>query len=143
MGRINDPLPCSHIVATIRLQYRRVPNALPYISTYISNLYFKMLTNLKTTDVRSRIEPELKDRASSVLAECGLNLSDAIRLFLRQVVVQQGLPFEVRTPNAVTVAAMKEARTIGQARFGNAQELFNDLEKAGAAKARKATKKQR
>jgi DNA-damage-inducible protein J len=102
-----------------------------------------MLTNLKTTDVRSRIEPELKDRASSVLAECGLNLSDAIRLFLRQVIVQQGLPFEVRTPNAATIAAMKEARAIGQARFGNAQELFNDLEKAGAAKARKATKKQR
>jgi DNA-damage-inducible protein J len=102
-----------------------------------------MLTNLKTTDVRSRIEPELKDRASTVLAECGLNLSDAIRLFLRQVVAQQGLPFEVRTPNAVTVAAMKEARAIGRARFGNAQELFSDLEEAGAAKTRKATKKQR
>ena len=102
-----------------------------------------MLNDLKTAAVRSRIEPELKDRASSVLAECGLNLSDAIRLFLRQVVVQQGLPFEVRTPNAVTVAAMKEARTIGQARFGSAQEIFDDLEKAGAGKTRKATKKKR
>jgi DNA-damage-inducible protein J len=102
-----------------------------------------MLNDLKTADVRSRIEPELKDRASSVLAECGLNLSDAIRLFLRQVVVQQGLPFEVRTPNAVTVAAMKEARAIGQARFGSAQEIFDDLEKAGAGKTRKVTKKKR
>jgi DNA-damage-inducible protein J len=102
-----------------------------------------MLSNLKTTDVRSRIEPELKDRASSVLAECGLNLSDAIRLFLRQVVAQQGLPFEVRTPNAVTVAAMKEARAISHARFGSAQELIDDLEKAGAAKTRKTSKKQR
>jgi DNA-damage-inducible protein J len=102
-----------------------------------------MLTSLKTTDVRSRIEPELKDRASSVLAECGLNLSDAIRLFLRQVVAQQGLPFEVRTPNAVTVAAMKEARAIGRARFGSAQELIDGLEKAGAAKTRKTSKKQR
>ncbi len=87
-----------------------------------------MLSTLKTTDVRSRIEPELKDRAAEVLAECGLNLSDAIRLFLRQVVVQ---------------AAMKEARSIGKARFGAAQELFDDLEKAGAAKARKPAKKQR
>ncbi len=102
-----------------------------------------MLSTLKTTDVRSRIEPELKDRAAEVLAECGLNLSDAIRLFLRQVVVQRGLPFEVRTPNARTVAAMKEARSIGKARFGAAQELFDDLEKAGAAKARKPAKKQR
>ncbi len=102
-----------------------------------------MLSNLKTTDVRARIEPELKDSASLVLAECGLNLSDAIRLFLRQVVAQQGLPFEIRTPNAVTVAAMKEARAIGGARFGGAQELIDDLEKAGAAKARKTSKKQR
>jgi hypothetical protein len=35
----------------------------------------EMLSTLKTTDVRSRIEPELKDRAAEVLAECGLNLS--------------------------------------------------------------------
>jgi len=96
-----------------------------------------MPSELKTTDARSRIEPELKDRASNVLAECGLNLSDAIRLFLRQVVAQQGLPFEVRTPNAVTVAAMKEARAMGNARFSSAPELMNDLEKAGTRKARK------
>jgi hypothetical protein len=37
----------------------------------------------KSADVRSRIEPDLKDRAAEVLAACGLNLSDAIRLFLR------------------------------------------------------------
>jgi DNA-damage-inducible protein J len=102
-----------------------------------------ILSTLKTTDVRSRIEPDLKDRAAEVLAQCGLNLSDAIRLFLRQVVAQQGLPFEVRTPNAVTVAAMKEARSIGKARFGAAQELFDDFEKTGGRKARKTAKKQR
>lgn len=102
-----------------------------------------MFVTLKTTDVRSRIEPDLKDRASEVLAECGLNLSDAIRLFLRQVVAQQGLPFEVKTPNAMTIAAMREARSIGNAKFGSARELFDDLEKAASPKARKSTKKQR
>jgi DNA-damage-inducible protein J len=98
---------------------------------------------LKTTDVRSRIEPDLKDRASEVLAACGLNLSDAIRLFLRQVVVQQGLPFEVKAPNAKTIAAMQEARSIGKAKFGSAKELFDDLEKAGSEKTHKSAKKQR
>ncbi|MFM9970037.1 MAG: type II toxin-antitoxin system RelB/DinJ family antitoxin [Burkholderiales bacterium] len=101
-----------------------------------------MLT-LKSTDVRSRIEPDLKDRASEVLAACGLNLSDAIRLFLRQVVVQEGLPFEVKTPNAITIAAMKEARSMKRATFGAAQELFDDIEKVGAAKTRKPAKKHR
>lgn len=101
------------------------------------------VSTLKTTDVRSRIEPELKDRAAEVLEACGLNLSDAIRLFLRQVVTQQGLPFEVKTPNATTLAAMREARSIGRARFGSVQEFFDDLEKTSSKKAHTAAKKQR
>lgn len=100
-----------------------------------------MLATLKTTDVRSRIEPEIKDRATEVLASCGLNLSDAIRLFLRQVVVQDGLPFEVKAPNATTRAAMQEARAIRKAKFDSADALFNDLEKTGKAKTRKTAAK--
>ena len=38
----------------------------------------------KTADVRTRIEPELKEAAVKVLAQNGLTLSDAMRLFLRQ-----------------------------------------------------------
>lgn len=97
----------------------------------------------KSTDVRSRIEPDLKDRAAEVLAACGLNLSDAIRLFLHQVVARQGLPFEVRAPSAATIAAMREARSMKRAKFRAPKGLFDDLEKAGAAKARKPAKKQR
>ena len=93
-----------------------------------------MLNSIKTTDVRTRIEPELKEAASKLLAECGLSMSDGIRLFLRQVVTQLGLPFEVKAPNATTIAAMEEARSITQARFHTAQELFDDLEKNGSAK---------
>src|SRR3990170_8954026 len=99
------------------------------------------LVTLKTTDVRSRIEPDLKDRASEVLAECGLNLSDAIRLFLRQVVAQEGLPFEIKVPNAKTRAAMLEARAMKTAKFDSAKALLNDLEKTGKTKARKAATK--
>lgn len=91
---------------------------------------------VKSADVRSRIEPELKESATQVLADCGLSLSDAIRLFLRQVVVQHGLPFEVKTPNAATQAALREARSMANARFGKASELFDDLEKNQKRKAR-------
>jgi DNA-damage-inducible protein J len=102
-----------------------------------------MLSTLKTTDVRSRIEPEIKDRATAVLASCGLNLSDAIRLFLRQVVAQDGLPFEIKMPNATTRAAMQEARSIRKAKFDSAQALINDLEKNSKSKTRKVAAKQR
>ena len=86
---------------------------------------------LKIAEIRSRIEPDLKENATRVLASCGLNVSDAIRLFLRQVVAQNGLPFEVKAPNAVTRAAMEEADSDNLPRFGSVQELFDDLEKDG------------
>jgi DNA-damage-inducible protein J len=86
---------------------------------------------LKVAEIRSRIEPDLKENATRILASCGLNVSDAVRLFLRQVVAQNGLPFEVKAPNAVTRAAMEEADSDNLPRFESVQELFDDLEKDG------------
>ena len=81
-----------------------------------------------TSEIRSRIEPELKEEAQDVLNRFGLNLSDAIRLFLRQVVAAKGLPFDVReVPNAQTSAAIVEARQT-RARYNAAKDLINDLE---------------
>ena len=57
--------------------------------------------------IRSRIDPVVKRRANRVLHNMGLTMSDAIRLFLHQVIVKEALPFEVKTPNATTVAAME------------------------------------
>jgi DNA-damage-inducible protein J len=81
-----------------------------------------------TSEIRSRIEPDLKDEAQAVLSRVGLNISDAIRLFLRQVVVARGLPFELReTPNATTQAAMLEARQT-RARYDTAKDLIDGVE---------------
>jgi DNA-damage-inducible protein J len=86
--------------------------------------------SMKSAEIRSRIEPELKEGATRVLADCGLNLSDAIRLFLRQVVINNGLPFEIKIPNAITRAAMEEAASNRLPHFNTVEELFDDLEKA-------------
>ena len=86
-------------------------------------------TVLKITEIRSRIEPDLKENATRILAACGLNVSDAIRLFLHQVVAQNGIPFPIKAPNAVTRAAMQEAESEHLPHFASVQELFDDLEK--------------
>ena len=64
-----------------------------------------------TVDVRSRIEPELKREAAAILNAAGLDLSTAIRLFLRGVVERGGLPMELPRPNAKTLAAIKAAKS--------------------------------
>jgi len=82
---------------------------------------------LKTTDVRCRIDEDLKARATEVLSACGLSISDAMRLFLRQVVATQGLPFEVRVPSEKTARAMMEARDIRQ-RFDSIDDMLRDAD---------------
>ena len=63
-----------------------------------------------TVDVRSRIGPVLKHEATAILKAAGLDVSTAIRLFLRSVVEHGGLPIELPRPNPTTLAAIKEAK---------------------------------
>ena len=65
---------------------------------------------MMTVDVRSRVEPELKRDAAAILKAVGLDVSTAIRLFLRSVVDTGGLPIQVPRPNAKTLAAIKAAK---------------------------------
>ncbi len=66
---------------------------------------------MRDSIVRARIDGSLKERASEVLREHGLEMSDAIRLFLNQVVRHRGLPFPVRDP-AVRVVSGKYLRSM-------------------------------
>jgi DNA-damage-inducible protein J len=65
------------------------------------------------TTFNARIDPRLKQDAELVFQRLDISLTDAFRLFLRQAVLQQGLPFDVKLPNAETVSALAEVQTGG------------------------------
>ncbi len=69
-----------------------------------------------STMIHVRVDNEVKVQASEVLAVIGLSVSDAVRLFLKRVVAEQGLPIELKVPNAETRAAMEESRAMIRAR---------------------------
>jgi len=77
--------------------------------------------------VRARIDEHIKEEASVVLASMGLTCSDAFRMLLTRVAKEKSLPFEPLTPNAKTIAAMKEARKGKLRSFDNIQSLMDDL----------------
>lgn len=52
------------------------------------------MSNTPTTTMR--LDPELKDEAMKVLEPLGLNMTSAVNMFLKAVVREQGLPFEVK-----------------------------------------------
>lgn len=52
----------------------------------------------RTSNVFARVEPEVKEQAEQVLEQLGIPMSNAIGMFLRQVVMQRGIPFEMKLP---------------------------------------------
>ena len=89
----------------------------------------------QTSMLHIRVDDDIKEQATQALTTMGLSVSDAVRLFLRRVVVDQAFPLELKVPNAETQAAMEESRAMmanrrkGENRFASADEMFADLEK--------------
>lgn len=84
-----------------------------------------------TTMLHVRLDAQTKNDAAAALSAMGLSVSEAVRVFLHRVAVEQALPFPIKVPNATTRAAMEEARSIARARFKTPEALFDDLAQKG------------
>ncbi|MCM1201888.1 MAG: type II toxin-antitoxin system RelB/DinJ family antitoxin [Bacteroides fragilis] len=86
-----------------------------------------------TTPTQIRIEESTKKQAVELLEGLGLNLSDAINMFLRQVILQNGIPFEVKYPEfkPEVLEAMEEAKRVSRdpsiKGYTDIEELFEEL----------------
>lgn len=58
----------------------------------------------RTSNVFARVEPEVKEEAEKVLEQLGIPMSNAVGMFLRQVVLQNGIPFDVKLPKKAPLA---------------------------------------
>lgn len=91
-----------------------------------------------TIPTQIRIEENTKKQAVELLEGLGLNLSDAVNIFLRQVILRKGIPFDVAYPEDVwefrpeVIAAMEEAKSISRNSnikgYTDINELFEELE---------------
>ncbi|MCC8110836.1 MAG: type II toxin-antitoxin system RelB/DinJ family antitoxin [Ruminococcus sp.] len=52
----------------------------------------------RMSNVFAKVEPEVKEQAEMVLNQLGIPISNAVGMFLRQVVIQRGIPFEMKLP---------------------------------------------
>jgi len=90
---------------------------------------------MKTANYNIRLDPAVKAKAEETFSEFGLNLSEAINVFLHMSIKQRGFPFEIREPrlNTETLLAMQETEQILDEYsdgiriprdFSNAREMF-------------------
>lgn len=66
----------------------------------------------KTDTLHIRVEPNVKQRAEKTLNELGLSITDAINVFLNQVILNDGIPFEIRKPrfNNQTIQTVEDCK---------------------------------
>jgi DNA-damage-inducible protein J len=82
----------------------------------------------KTESIQAQIASNRKARAEHILDELGLNASDAIRVFSKQVVLRKGLPFDVTIPNEATRRAMRDVQLgRGLTRYKDTAEICQKL----------------
>lgn len=61
----------------------------------------------KSANLYARIEPEVKEQAERILATLGIPASNAINMFYKQIILNRGLPFEVKIPTSSPVDISK------------------------------------
>lgn len=54
----------------------------------------------RTASVYTRVDPETKEQAELILAQLGIPMSNAVGMFLKQIVIQRGIPFEMKLSSA-------------------------------------------
>ena len=70
-----------------------------------------MIIVARTSNIYTRVEPEIKEQAEKILTQLGIPMSNAITIFLRQVVMHKGIPFDMKLPQnmPVSLEALTEA----------------------------------
>ena len=82
----------------------------------------------KTATIQTRINPELKEKAQAIFNKLNLTMSEAISIYLTQVTLQRGIPFEIKIPNEVTLKTLRNIeKGVGLNETSSVDELFEDL----------------
>lgn len=96
---------------------------------------------MKTSNLFVRVEPNLKYQTELILNELGLSFSTAITLFFKQIVINRGIPFDVKVPldKTMSVEMMTESelreeyaagiREIKEGKGKPAKEAFEEFNK--------------
>ncbi len=89
----------------------------------------------KTTSMNIRIEPNLKKQVEEILTDLGMNISDAVTIYFKQIVLTDSIPLQIKRPkfNKETLEAIKEANEImkhpeNYKSYNNVYEMIEEID---------------
>lgn len=88
----------------------------------------------KTSSIHIRVEPNVKKQVEKILNTLGMTSTEAINIYLRQIILNSGIPFEIKTPQfsdemleAISEAEEMEKHPEESKTFETVEELMKDL----------------
>ena len=89
----------------------------------------------KTTSMNIRIEPNLKKQVEEILTDLGMNISDAVTIYFKQIVLTDSIPLQIKRPkfNKETQEAINEADEImkhpeNYKSYNNVYEMIEEID---------------
>ncbi len=82
----------------------------------------------KSETIQARINPEIKREAQKILGQLHISMSEAIAMYLTQITLHKGIPFEIKIPNDLTAKTLKESEEGKNLhKVDNVTDLFTEL----------------
>ena len=89
----------------------------------------------RTSSMHVRVEPKIKEEAEKILKKLGMTSSEAINIYLKQIILNSGIPFDVKIPqfNDDMLEAIAESKDLEEnpnkyKKYNNIKDLMEDLE---------------
>lgn len=88
----------------------------------------------KSANLYVRIEPDVKEKAENILSVLGIPASNAINMFYKQIILQRGLPFDVKIPSSrpLDMSALSETELNAELEKGYADIKAGRTKEASA-----------
>ena len=83
----------------------------------------------KTATIQTRVDPVIKHNAQMILKKLNISMSEAISMYLSQITLHNGIPFEIKIPNEVTAKVLKDTENGKNLHeVDSVDELFRELD---------------
>jgi DNA-damage-inducible protein J len=96
---------------------------------YVTCKYKQEIKMPRTTTIQARIDPDIKKDAQAVLNKLHISMSEAISLYLTQVALHKGIPFEIKIPNELTAETLRKSEDGKELHTADSvNDLFQELD---------------
>ena len=83
----------------------------------------------KTAVIQIRVDPAVKQHAQTILKKLNISMSEAISMYLSQITLHNGIPFELKIPNDTTAKTLMDADNgKGLHTVNSVDDLFQELD---------------